>query len=136
MNRPSDSGKLAVSLLAVFIVLVMGAASCGMIILSAVDHPLFPLIGTAIFFAIVAIACLRAIFANQRQANWDLLGNLLALGRQKNQHVAYRVKRRRPSQGDAGANRPPTVEELRSIARDNVRWIPHDRDKSSPNQAP
>ncbi len=136
MNRPSDSGRLAVSLLAVFIVLVMGAASCGMIILAAVDHPLFPLIGTAIFFAIVAVVCLRAIFSNQQQANWDLLSNLLALGRQKNQPVSYRVRRRRSSQGEAGANRPPTVEELRSIARENVRWIPHDRDNSSPNQAP
>ena len=114
----------AVSLLAVFFVLVLGAVSCAFIVLSAGDQPYAGLALVGGVFAMVMIAVISASFSNRKSTRTDWLTSILWMQRQHTQRHTYHVRRVQRTPETLAMNQPPTAEQVRDLARDHVRWIP------------
>lgn len=123
--RPNrDAGRSAVALLATAVVLLFGAASCGLLILTIAEKPGWPLAGAASMFAFLAVTLFTWGGRTERpQQRQSLLAWLR--GRETADPLKdYRPRVRRPEAQQFGTNAPPSAETAREAAEDFARWVP------------
>jgi hypothetical protein len=123
-QRNRDAGRSAVALLATAVVLLFGAAACGLLILTAVDRPGWPLAGAAAFFLVLSVTLFTWGGRTERpQGRLDLFAWLR--GRDTSDPLKdYQPRVRRPEAQQFGTNAPPSVETVREAADEFARWVP------------
>lgn len=123
--RPNrDAGRSAVALLATAVVLLFGAAACGLLILTIAENPGWPLAGAAAVFAFLAVTLFT--WGGRTERPQQRLGLLAWLrGRETADPLkGYQPRIRRPQTQPFGTNAPPSVETVREAADSFARWVP------------
>jgi hypothetical protein len=123
-HRDPDAGRKATVWLAVAFTLTCGAGVCSFIILAFAEsarHAFFVLAGL-----LVGILLMLWGISAPRDRNLPR-HRLLFWTKEKEQIDAAATYQPRPRRHrkEPGGNQPPTVESVREIAQQNVRWVPH-----------
>ncbi len=125
-RRDPDAGRQAAAWLAVAFTMTCGAAVCSFIILAFADQPrqAFLVLGGILGGILLVLWLMNAPrdpdLPRRKLFFW------LKEKEQPDPVELYRPKpRQREERRPLGSNQPPTLESVREITRQNVRWVPH-----------
>jgi hypothetical protein len=125
IHRNPEPGRQAVLWLATAFVILIGAASCAFIVLSAVDNPSWHLTGVGVCFAGLTIVLMRFTASRDKNSGTSWLRMLLFLRQKSDPKTVLRIGRRKSATTPYGTNSPPTLESIRDAAEQNATWVPH-----------
>lgn len=134
IRRNPEPGKTAVLWLATVFVVVIGAAACAFIIVSAVERPSEQLFfWGGVFGAVIMVLLVMAFRRDKTFGNVWL--TFWASTRTRNPKNVLRIGRKKSAKPEYGTNTPPTLESVREAADQNASWVPHGAppDRSRPH---
>lgn len=124
-HRDPDAGRRATVWLAVAFTLTCGAGVCSFIILAFAENQpqAFLVLGGMLAGVLLMIWGMAA--PRDRELPRHRLFFWLKEKERPDPAATYQPRTRRQPRQAVGTNQPPTLESVREIARQNVRWVPH-----------
>lgn len=133
MPKPfrSDNGPRAVALLATAFVVLVGAVVTAFMVLAFAERSNWQhwVVWGGVFFGVVLL--LKSLLGRSSGAQWELW-TIWRRSKEDQELAQYRPRYRSPAQGPTASNQPPTVESIRQIAAENVRWVPTGQPQDRP----